>query len=225
MTDTTWSQDDVFPIIRRIIRRVHSQTQEFVTHQEMVDALLEDPAGRHEVSSAQGEQHGVREEQIASNMIAWFSQRMTVGDSPADARTFERVKIRRRWAYRPRQIPVATPVTSDPSPENRREQGLNSVMSRRYLEEIPAETGYRPMRMVEMIELHGALETVRRLMARYVGFASEGYTRLSECGRLDLSFEALMHDPRFTPLFSKDELQWARRRLAEYGYTVPGGFE
>ena len=104
------------------------------------------------------------------------------------------------------------------------ESEFDAAMRNRYAVEIPAATRYRPMRMIEMIDEYGAIEAVRRLMAQYESYASEGYRRLWECQRLDLSFEALMQEPRFASLFSADELAWARRRLQEYGYPPPDGF-
>ena len=103
------------------------------------------------------------------------------------------------------------------------EQEFDAVMRNRYLVEIPKVTGHRPTRMIEMIESHGAVEAVRRLIKQYETAPSEGYTRLWECGRLDLSFEALMHDPRFAALFSAEEREWACKRLSDFRYAPPGG--
>jgi hypothetical protein len=41
------------------------------------------------------------DEWLAHNMVAWFSQRITVGDSGWKDR-FERAKIDGKWAYRPK---------------------------------------------------------------------------------------------------------------------------
>jgi len=41
---------------------------------------------------------------------------------------------------------------------------------------------------------------------------------LWECGRLDLSMEALVIDPRFEELFSAEEREIARERLVAYGW-------
>jgi hypothetical protein len=46
------------------------------------------------------QQRGNTPERIAINMVAWFSQRITVGNSPWAAR-FERTKIDYRCAYKP----------------------------------------------------------------------------------------------------------------------------
>ena len=50
---------------------------------------------------------------------------------------------------------------------------------------------------------------------------SQGYTRLWELERLDLTVEALVVDePKWHPLFTTDELERARKRLDDYGYVV-----
>jgi hypothetical protein len=50
---------------------------------------------------------------------------------------------------------------------------------------------------------------------------SDGYTRLYELGRLDLTVEAVVvEEPKWHRLFSQDELAKARRRLLDYGYAV-----
>ena len=96
-------------------------------------------------------------------------------------------------------------------------------MRHRYAIEIHAAIRYRPSRMVEMIDKYGGLGTIRRLMIQYADYASEGYTRLWEHNRLGLSFEALLHDPRFASLFTDEERRWACERLAQYGYTPSTG--
>lgn len=40
-------------------------------------------------------------EWIAHNMVAWFSQRISVGESDWKER-FDRIKIDGKWAYRPK---------------------------------------------------------------------------------------------------------------------------
>jgi hypothetical protein len=70
------------------------------------------------------------------------------------------------------------------------------------------EIGYRPTLFLEMLTREGGLPT-----------ASEGYTRLWEESRLDLSVEAVVVDnPKWHPLFTEDEIARARARLLKYGY-------
>jgi hypothetical protein len=222
MMTASFSHDDVFPIIRRIILTIHEHTHEYVTHDEILAGFLADRAGLREVQAALQalqSQHSVTLEQIAGNMIAWFSQRITVGQSHY-GHDFERTKVRGKWAYRPRQTDSPASPSVQELLRRKLEQDFDRLMHYRFSVEVPADTGYRPMRMVEMIDRYGGIATVRRLMTQYADFASEGYTRLWERGRLDLSFEALMHDKRFAALFSDVERAWARERLAEYGYRV-----
>ena len=53
---------------------------------------------------------------------------------------------------------------------------------------------------------------------------SDGYTRLWEMGRLDLSVEAVVHDnAEWHSLFSQEELNKCKKRLVDYGYLDAGG--
>ena len=101
------------------------------------------------------------------------------------------------------------------------EERFDAAMLHRYAVEIPkAIKSYRPSRMIEMLNSHVALVAVRRLMVDYATHASEGYTQLWMNERLGLSFEALMLSPEYSRLFTDDELEWARMRLAEFDYSV-----
>lgn len=92
------------------------------------------------------------------------------------------------------------------------------AMMRRYASEIPAATGYHPRRVVQMIGEHGGVGTIRILIDRYPDHQSDGYAELWLAGRLDLSFEAMMLESKWSDLFSDDELQWARTGLEERGF-------
>ena len=57
--------------------------------------------GKHEVEEAYRNRSGFQSrEQVASNMVAWFSQRITVGQSKWSDH-FERKRIEGSWSYRP----------------------------------------------------------------------------------------------------------------------------
>jgi hypothetical protein len=215
---TSFSQDDVFPLIRRIIHSIYQITQDYVRHDEIVQELFNSQASINEIIQAQKLRPHETAEQIAGNMVAWFSQRITVGMS-SYTNEFDRKKIRGKWAYRPRRVQQASSI--DDLLRKKREQDFDRAIHHRYASEIPTTTGYRPSRMVEMIDRYGGLGTIRRLMVQYADYASEGYTRLWEHNRLDLSFEALMHDSRFVALFTDEERRWAYERLAQYDYTPP----
>jgi hypothetical protein len=97
----TWKQDEVFPIIARIIEQQFQQHQRYITSHEIAAQLVQDDAAKSLVQHAQSQaRKNLSPEQIAHNMVAWFSQRITVGNSPWAAR-FERMKIDGRWAYKP----------------------------------------------------------------------------------------------------------------------------
>jgi hypothetical protein len=81
------------------------------------------------------------------------------------------------------------------------------------------EAGYRASAFLGMLNARGGLETARRLINSTK--PSEGYTRLWELGRLDLTVEATIVDnARWHPLFRPEELDRARKRLRDYGYEV-----
>jgi hypothetical protein len=83
------------------------------------------------------------------------------------------------------------------------------------------ECDYNATYFLQMLHRHGGLETARRLLwAREV---SSGFTTLWECGRLDLSVEAQVLRHEFASLFSEEEREIARKRLAQYGYTLENG--
>jgi len=63
----------------------------------------------------------------------------------------------------------------------------------------------------------GGLATAKQLINDST--PSEGYTALWERGRLDLTVEAVVtNNGAWHPLFDKEELDKARKRLADYGY-------
>ena len=65
------------------------------------------------------------------------------------------------------------------------------------------------------------LQTARQLIN--APKPSDGYTRLWELMRLDLSVEALVHDnAEWHGLFTQDGLQRCKKRLTDYGYFETG---
>jgi len=79
------------------------------------------------------------------------------------------------------------------------------------------ELGYTPSLFLRMLHEDGAVPTARQLIN--ASQPSDGYTRLWELGRLDLSVEAAVHDnAEWHALFTCDELQRCKKRLADYGY-------
>jgi hypothetical protein len=81
-----------------------------------------------------------------------------------------------------------------------------------------AEAKYTASRYLQMLNDHRGLETAQLLL--YAANVSEGYTALWERGRLDLTVEALILQPRWNQLFSDDDREIARNRLRKYGFDV-----
>lgn len=79
------------------------------------------------------------------------------------------------------------------------------------------ETKYRPTYFLKMLHEDGGVETARRLLN--TDKPSEGYTKLWELGRLDLSVEAVIwENQEYQTLFTKEELKTVEKRLREYEY-------
>lgn len=82
-----------------------------------------------------------------------------------------------------------------------------------------AEIGYRPTVFLDMLHRLGGVVTAKQLIN--AARPSDGYTRLYEANRLDLTVEAVViDDPKWQPLFTEAELVKARRRLKDYRYKA-----
>jgi hypothetical protein len=79
------------------------------------------------------------------------------------------------------------------------------------------EAGYNATIYLRMLSELGPSETARRLIN--ASTPSDGFVHLWERKRLDLTVETLVLRKRFEGLFSEDEREICRRRLAEYGFT------
>lgn len=76
--------------------------------------------------------------------------------------------------------------------------------------------GYRPTQFKQMLSAQGGSATVRQLLAK--GKPSDGFTRLWELGRLDLTVEALVVETKWRLLFDSILVQQAERLLKQSGY-------
>ena len=74
-----------------------------------------------------------------------------------------------------------------------------------------SEAGYNASYFLSMLAQHGPRETAHKLLASPA--ISDGFAELWERGRLDLTVEALVTEPKFSELFSTNEIEIARRRL------------
>lgn len=82
-------------------------------------------------------------------------------------------------------------------------------------EKCGKEIGYWGRYFLRSVKKYGGLETAKRMLAKKLTNPTEqkGFKALIEAGRSDLSLENLVLQPRFSSLFTKDELIEAQRRL------------
>lgn len=78
------------------------------------------------------------------------------------------------------------------------------------------ECGYRATRFLQMLGEKGGVEAARALISKDGG--TEGFTKLWEFGRLDISVEALVLKDEYESLFIEKERQICRERLIKYNY-------
>jgi hypothetical protein len=78
------------------------------------------------------------------------------------------------------------------------------------------EAGYNATVFLTMVSQRGGLETARTLLN--AAKPSDGFRALWERQRLDLTMETVVLRPTFASLFTDEERERARSRLAEYGY-------
>lgn len=78
------------------------------------------------------------------------------------------------------------------------------------------ECDYRPTRFLQMLSIKGGLETAKSLINNPGG--TEGFTRLWELGRLDLSVEALVINEKYKALFTEEEIARCKTILRDYNY-------
>lgn len=91
---------DVFPVVSKLIVSQNRSTKDFVPHDALVLAYLSDPQGKLLVKRASKKNPEWSKQHWAGIMIAWFSQRITVGTSEYGGQ-FTRTRIGRQWAYKP----------------------------------------------------------------------------------------------------------------------------
>jgi hypothetical protein len=145
----------------------------------------------------------------------------------------DHIALTRNTAYRPE---VQPPGKRDQAPEQRRSPArsprrraadepdpiviaeFHSAMRDVY-RRARKEASYNATYFLQMVEEVGGLEAAQRLLR--AGAVSSGFSALWEKGRLDLSVEAVVLQDRFAGLFTDEDLDTARRRLAEYGYHPP----
>ena len=80
------------------------------------------------------------------------------------------------------------------------------------------ECGYTATRFLQMIDKQGGWATAKQLIAKPGG--TDGFAKLWEHGRLDLSVEALVLRKEYQSLFSEEEKRLCAERLKEYGFHI-----
>ena len=73
------------------------------------------------------------------------------------------------------------------------------------------ECHYNAERFFQMVDQRGGLETAKDLISREE--VSEGFSNLYLLGRLDLAMENLVVDPKYSELFTDEEIDKCRDRL------------
>ena len=76
--------------------------------------------------------------------------------------------------------------------------------------------GYKPTAFEKMLGEHGGVETAHRLLSSFE--YQDGFRRLWELRRLDLSLECQVLREQYRGLFSTVELDEARKRLRQLEY-------
>ncbi|WP_456923978.1 AAA domain-containing protein [Geodermatophilus sp. SYSU D00705] len=89
---------------------------------------------------------------------------------------------------------------------------------RRDLQEVARRCNYRPTYYQRLLTQQGGWVTARQLLADPK--VHDGLARLWELGMLQHSLEAAVLDPAYRELFMARELETARRRLSDLGYSV-----
>ena len=80
--------------------------------------------------------------------------------------------------------------------------------------------GYNPTRFLGMIAQNKSVVTVAKMLFANPRLTSEGFERLWEMGELNRSVEFVANLPWFRELFTEDELDEARTRLALHDFAV-----
>lgn len=79
--------------------------------------------------------------------------------------------------------------------------------------------GYRPTRFLQILENQGPVNTAIQLVMEPT--YHEGFTKLWELNRLDLTVEAIIRRNPYNRLFVQEVLDRARNKLEELGYNEP----
>lgn len=90
------------PYVAGLISRRSAETGDYVTQDDLVGLILADPEGKALIDDAIQSGNSDKPAVIAANMVDHLSARITNQTSEFTDR-FDRIKIGRQWAYKPRQ--------------------------------------------------------------------------------------------------------------------------
>jgi len=80
------------------------------------------------------------------------------------------------------------------------------------------ECHYNATYFLRMVREIGGVAAAKRLISSNA--PKTGLFKLWECGRLDISMEALVLSHQFRSLFTEEELKRSRQRLEDLGYII-----
>jgi exonuclease I len=86
------------------------------------------------------------------------------------------------------------------------------------INDMKEKHGYNPTIFINMINKHGVIEAVRRLINDPK--PSPGLTRLWKLNALHLSMEAIIQEEKWKAIFSEEERMKAKAKLDLYGYKI-----
>jgi putative IMPACT (imprinted ancient) family translation regulator len=78
--------------------------------------------------------------------------------------------------------------------------------------------GYKPKAFMSMTFQYGTINAIKKLINS--SGVSDGFTKLWELKRLDLSMENIIQEKEWNHLFSDDEREKAKKRLLKYKYVI-----
>lgn len=96
---------------------------------------------------------------------------------------------------------------------------LEDVLEREFQKAVSiciGQYGYRPSYFLQMLGNYGPVDTAIRLVT--APKFHEGFTKLWELRRLDLTVEAIILRNPYNQLFTEEVLEKARERLGNLGY-------
>jgi len=84
------------------------------------------------------------------------------------------------------------------------------------IDEMREKYNYSPTVLINMIDKHGTIEAVRRLINS--SKTPYGFTKLWELNALDLSLEAIILEEKWKNLFSEEDRKKAKKKLIKHDY-------